>query len=817
MSYRPNYLGFRTYCTFEALSHLGDHIEALRRDPTSNEAAALVRQGAREDGALAPYAAAFAERARGLFERGLREDAVNALVEAALVYEEDLSDLSTAADCYQRILEIDPGHRRALYALGLLLHDLGRWNDLVELYGRRLERSQDDGERTTLYLYMAEILSDKLANDPAAFDAVMKAARLAPQNIRIISRLEHLGEKVGALSEVAVVIGDLILNQEEPRVRAGLALRLAELHLGALGDPQRALAYFRSALLDDGGNPELLSEMKDVFRERARFRELAELLEEAAKDRRVGPHVVRLERELARIYEYELGDLKRALAALTAAIKKSPEDRELLDEVMRLGLAAGEMGQVADTFEEVCRRTQNGLLRIYLRLKLGHIYGAMLQQPEAAVRVYTEILEQDKNHREARRRLIPLFERLRDHRRLAVLLEDEARGGGNDAVDLWRRVAHLRRDELGDPEGAKFAFCRILEASPGDVEAIDAVGQPLDETDASRVTERGIPMPEKAARAIVGEPPEPVTGSHPINAAELDLSLRVGKSALDTEPLEGPTEFEGQGYGSETETEYDGPVRGIPNVLLYGEPNSGALDVDDDAIEAIRLRGQSAVTQIVTEEAAPLVLSDQSLPTVMEEAPIPELSQPEHAPLVVPAVTRVHAPPVDRPVSPKLSAEIEDGLVALQQRLQDATRTDDRRAQAEILEELIKTSEAHQQYERAFVAGVRLARLEATADRARELIRIGREARAYREMIDTFNEIAGRLDLGAQVELHLEVATIEADELGDVDAAARRLGGLHDRAPDAVSVFERRAELLERAGAYAQLSEMLLQAARRTP
>src|SRR6185436_12508514 len=117
------------------------------------------------------------------------------------------------------------------------------------------------------------------------------------------------GERTNRVSEVAVVIGDLILHQEDPRVRAALSLRLAELHLGPLADPKRALAYLRAALADDGGNPEILSEIEDVFRERARFDELAEVLEEAAKDRRVGPHRVRLERELARIYELELSDL----------------------------------------------------------------------------------------------------------------------------------------------------------------------------------------------------------------------------------------------------------------------------------------------------------------------------------------------------------------------------------------------------------------------------------------------------------------------------------------------------------------------------
>ena len=79
------------------------------------------------------------------------------------------------------------------------------------------------------------------------------------------------------------------------------------------------------------------------------------------QDRRVGPHRVRLERELARIYELELGDLPRALAAITRAVQHATDDRELLDEVMRLGLMSGDLVTVSDTYEDVCEATDNAL------------------------------------------------------------------------------------------------------------------------------------------------------------------------------------------------------------------------------------------------------------------------------------------------------------------------------------------------------------------------------------------------------------------------------------------------------------------------
>ncbi|MEO1339000.1 MAG: hypothetical protein AAFV29_25380, partial [Myxococcota bacterium] len=279
------------------------------------------------------------------------------------------------------------------------------------MYRRRLETSQDAGEQTTLHLYIAELLSEHKDDDTAAFDEILRAARLMPSNLRLISRVQHLGERTDRLDEVAVMIGDLLVQQDDPKLRAALSLRLAELNLGPLEDEQRALAYLRAALMDDGENPDILSEIEDVFREQHRFDALAAVLEEAVTDRRVGPQRVRLERELARIYENELGDLPRALAALGRAIRHTPDDRELLDEILRLGTRADRFDTVAELYEHVVEAVDNPLLRTYMRLKLGYIYADRLDRLNDAVRVFTAILDAEPGHEEAQQRLSRLREK----------------------------------------------------------------------------------------------------------------------------------------------------------------------------------------------------------------------------------------------------------------------------------------------------------------------------------------------------------------------------------------------------------------------
>lgn len=436
------------------MATLSEQIDALLRDPTSDMLVEQLRTLAQSERAWRSYADALVARSTALVAVNPAA-ARDSCAEAAQLYEDKLEDLEAAAAQWEAVLHLDPTHRQALFSLGLLLYELERWEALVAVYRRRLKASEDPGEQATLHLYIAELLSERLKKPSEGFDELVKAARLSPHNLRIVSRLEQLGEQAGRLPDVAIAIGDLIMQQDDPKTRAALSLRLAELHLGALHDEARALTYLRSALHDDGGNPELLHELEDMFREQERFDDLAQVLEESTTDRRVGPHWVRLRRELARIFERELGQPERALQALLKALVSVPEDRELLDEVQRLAERTGDFAALAEAYEQALAATERALFKTFLRLRLGQLYTNKLGRPEDARRVYWAILRDAPDHEDARRRLLRIYEQLEPCRELAALLELEARAlSPQEAKPVWSRLVALYKGPLKDPGAA---------------------------------------------------------------------------------------------------------------------------------------------------------------------------------------------------------------------------------------------------------------------------------------------------------------------------------------------------------------------------
>ena len=58
-----------------------------------------------------------------------------------------------------------------------------------------------------------------------------------------------------------------------------------------------------------------------------------------------------------------------------------------------------------------------------------------------------------------------------DYARMVNVLRHAAEHGIWDAAATWRRAAKLLYDELGDLEGARDAWRKVLEHAPGDAEA----------------------------------------------------------------------------------------------------------------------------------------------------------------------------------------------------------------------------------------------------------------------------------------------------------------------------------------------------------
>ena|GEM_PF-4623187 len=339
---------------------------------------------------------------------------------------------SKAITLYETVLCIDPSHREAIFALGIVYSDHGKTEELIRLYRQRISATEDSGEKATLHLYIAETIKNVFNDMELAFEEVLTAARLDPQNLRILDQLETLGRQCERDEEVTVILGEFLLHATDPHIRAGLALRLAELCLSSFDQPERALAYYKSALFEAGGDPNALKEIKDVFRQTDQFIHLSKFLDKSTKDRRTSPSRNRIQRELVNSAQEDEQHSTLALNTLLQAIAESPNDRRIITEMSELSKTTSDFQIFASALELVVHKSRNPLLIHFAQRKLGQIYTEELNAPEKAISIYKSIIEQHPNLIEALHSLGALYRKYRS---------------ADDSLQVYQRILDIKPND----------------------------------------------------------------------------------------------------------------------------------------------------------------------------------------------------------------------------------------------------------------------------------------------------------------------------------------------------------------------------------
>lgn len=212
-----------------------DEVEALGEPlQRAAEVAALYREILAQD--LTPEAAAVVgQRAVAFFEEWFPGD------ESALV------------DVLQRVLAVQPDNGWAFQRLTAVLTLRERWTELLALYDRTLLAPVGETRRVQILGEAADIARDFAGQPDRAVDYMQQLLALQPSDTRLEAALERLLEKLGRWRDLIALYKRRIdlLGREATE---GLPVRIAELWLDRLHQPEEALEEIRHLLEDSPGD-----------------------------------------------------------------------------------------------------------------------------------------------------------------------------------------------------------------------------------------------------------------------------------------------------------------------------------------------------------------------------------------------------------------------------------------------------------------------------------------------------------------------------------------------------------------------------------
>jgi tetratricopeptide (TPR) repeat protein len=412
--------------------------------------------------------------------------------ELARVQAEFLKEVPAAIATLRRLLELTP---QDLDALGRLVELCGRENrpsELADALERLIEASEAAGanadvHRLTLARLRVERLDDRVGGDVLIRDVLARDPKNAVAKAYLQERLEEAVSSDDA--RAAVLVADLLAQAhrqsgdaqaliEVLRVRAGLSadpdtrvalnMEIAALYRDVLKQPELAFSALTQAFRDAPAREELRDALDALAKELLLVEDLVEAYEEALP--RVSDPDARLalEARIAHLYEHEIGNRDKALAAWEGVLKRRPMDPGALEALDRLNTALGRWGALTDVIEKRLELAEGDESAAYdVLVRLGQVWEERLDEPSEALDTYRRARAIKPRDPRVLRALARLLDAEAAPDELFVVLQSLAEHAeGSELKEVLVRTAALSADHFGRRDEAIETYKRLLELEP---------------------------------------------------------------------------------------------------------------------------------------------------------------------------------------------------------------------------------------------------------------------------------------------------------------------------------------------------------------
>jgi len=437
----------------------------------------------------------------------------------AQLQERDLRDVFAAIDVHKAQLAATPDDKQALAEVARLYEGEGLWQDHLEALDALADQS-DGAERIELQFRAAEVVEKKIGDaehaiqryaavlnalEPASYHAGARAAleRLAKDETTRQAAADVLEPFYEARHEhpALVELSELrLLAASDPVERRAHLVRIAERSEQGLSDAGAAFTTWGRVLAEDPGDAEAQRQLERLAETSGRISALAGVYE----DRLAAAFVPEVQRVLAyklgTIYDFKLGDDEKAIRSYGKALElpssqgAGEDDHEPLAALDRLLARAQRWRELGEVLQREAEVATDPVEQAGFFQRLGALRAGELVDLDGALVAFKETLDRVPAHAGARQGLEgllgstahaaaaldvlePLYESEGDHEKWVALAEVRLgiTDGAADKVRLLERIAETVEQQLHDPQRALDAAARAAAIEPGEARLLDEV------------------------------------------------------------------------------------------------------------------------------------------------------------------------------------------------------------------------------------------------------------------------------------------------------------------------------------------------------
>ncbi|MBX3191757.1 MAG: tetratricopeptide repeat protein [Labilithrix sp.] len=377
---------------------------------------------------------------------------IDILMQLANIHEEQFRKPDVASQRLEQVLEIDPNHEDAYFALERCYRKMRTWPELINVYERHISATLDRKTKVDLYGAIAQVYADEIEDTEKAIDAYRNIVDLDDTNLPALEALSKLYDKVGDASQSIDYMTRVAELTQDTKQRVESFYKIGKALDEKLGDRVSAQDRYEMALDLDPSHLPTLGALRQIAMDNADYDKAARYIDQEQSYTPAPRQRARLLVELGRLREELLGDHDSAVLAWEAAQEADPENEEsalpLADEYV--AREAWEKAEpLLDTLTRKAGKRDRGEQHT-LYNKLGMVCAA-LNKDDKAFKAYSAAHQLDLTDQSTIRGLAEVCFRLKDwaaaltnfQKVLTALAEDE----NAERADVYYKLGCIKREQ----------------------------------------------------------------------------------------------------------------------------------------------------------------------------------------------------------------------------------------------------------------------------------------------------------------------------------------------------------------------------------
>jgi golgin subfamily B member 1 len=416
------------------------------------------------------------------------------LLRLAKLYEEQKEDYRAALDTIAELLKDDLSDSATISELERLSKVAGAERRLAEIYATELDKVSGDDAATVKLARRTGELFTSLGDLERALVFYRRALAFEPESKQLFAAIDAILLRTARHEERVTLYREALDHRFEPSERLAALHTMAGLQKSELGRPDDAIETYRSVLDVDDADTRALDALTELYRERERWDDLAELYLRRAEAAQVPAQSAVHRLALARLY-IKRTEPDRAVDQLEEIVGQIPAHPEAIAELEALRKSDDQRQRVVDILRPIYESLDDWRRQITLNedrfaLADGSEKVAVLRETaelwerrggdlSRARRAYEAAFMLDPEDSDARADYERLTEATGEWDKLAetydaVLREHPGLASKRDLLGTLARVHNEKRD---DPRRALAAYGLIHESDSSDLEPLEKMEQ----------------------------------------------------------------------------------------------------------------------------------------------------------------------------------------------------------------------------------------------------------------------------------------------------------------------------------------------------